>query len=241
MCNYLHLQASSVQITSTFCFEVPLGAAMLVHFLPLKGWAKGLDTFCQWMSESPGTLYFCQWRAESPKTPYTFATHSGCVNTHFDASDTSDSDTHSWVQNGSTPIWPHSCFHNYQTSAFKKKDEKQSWPSHNSFCATGRLEWKKFENVPLVFSCCFPSDLKGKNPRVPMSNNYWGEMFKTAPWSTALWLCAVVYSWYCCLFDSSLCFLSLSVSGSASMHHTPQLLGCTDSTEKRTCVLISWK
>ena len=59
MCYYLHLQASSVQITSTFCFEVPRDAAMLVHFLPMKGWAK--------RSESPGTLY--AFASEGQKVP----------------------------------------------------------------------------------------------------------------------------------------------------------------------------
>lgn len=124
----LHLSKSQVLFALKFlrvqpCWSIfcqwRAGQKVLTHVLPVK------------VRKSWHTLHFCQWREESPKTPYTFATHSGCVNTHFDATDTS----------GSTPIWPHSCFHNYQTSVFNKKDEKQSWPSHNSFCATGRLEW----------------------------------------------------------------------------------------------------
>jgi len=240
MCNYLHLQASSVQITSTFCFEVPLGAAMLVHFLPLKGWAKGLDTL--FASECQKVLAHYTFASEGQKVPkhLILLPHILAVLTLILMPVILVIVIHTAeCKMAALPFDHIHVFTTIKSQRLKKKDEKQSWPSHNSFCATGRLEWKKFENVPLVFSCCFPSDLKGKNPRVPMSNNYWGEMFKTAPWSTALWLCAVVYSWYCCLFDSSLCFLS--VSGSASMHHTPQLLGCTDSTEKRTCVLISWK
>lgn len=67
MCNYLHLQASSVQITSTFCFEVPLGAAMLVHFLPLKGWAKGLDTL--FASECQKVLAHYTFASEGQKVP----------------------------------------------------------------------------------------------------------------------------------------------------------------------------
>ena len=125
-------RAESPGTPYTFASE---GQKVLAHFilLPVKV-RKSWHTlyFCQWRSESPGTLY----TFASPNTPYTFATHSGCVNTPFKATDTSDSDTDSWAQNGSAPIWPHSCFHNYQTSIFNKKDEKQSWPSH-----TGRLEW----------------------------------------------------------------------------------------------------